>query len=240
MAAVHGKSARIYCNEFDVSGYLNAAGTSVTVETADKTTFGDEWKEYEPGQQAATFSAGGNHDADLTELDDILGTGGQVVTYCPGGASTIGDPARLVSLISTSLSTSAALGGVVAVAWDGTADTSVGIGYVLHPLGEDTNTTTGATRDDAAATTTGWMAHLHVTGPVDGGSWVVKLQDSADGSSWSDVTGGAFAAATGVTAERLTSASGATLRRYVRYVATRTGGSAGQGITFALALARNV
>jgi hypothetical protein len=43
-----------------------------------------------------------------------------------------------------------------------------------------------------------------------------------------------------VTSQRLTSAAGATLRRYVRYTATRTGGSVGNGITFALAYSRNL
>jgi hypothetical protein len=241
MAPVHGRHARIYVNEIDASGFLNSASITATGDTAEITAFGDTWKEHIAGQSSATFSAQGHHDADLLELDANLGTGGQVVTYCPGGASAIGDLARLVSLISTTVSTSAPVGGVVALGWDGMADTSVGAGWVLHPNGEDTNNTTGASRDDAAATATGWQAHLHVTGPVDGGSWVIKLQDSANNSDWDDVTGGAFTAATDVTSQRLVSAAATTaLRRYVRYVATRTGGSAGNGITFQLSYARNV
>jgi len=55
-----------------------------------------------------------------------------------------------------------------------------------------------------------------------------------------DVTGGAFTTAAAATQQRLLSASGATLRRYVRCVATRTGGAVGDRITFALAIARNI
>jgi hypothetical protein len=82
---------------------------------------------------------------------------------------------------------------------------------------------------------------LHVTAvDAGGGSWVIKLEDSANGSDWTDVSAGAFAAKTAVGAERLRSAaSTTTLRRYVRYTATRTGGSAGEGITFFVAYARN-
>jgi hypothetical protein len=55
-----------------------------------------------------------------------------------------------------------------------------------------------------------------------------------------DVTGGAFTAATTATSQRLLSATSTTaLRRYVRYVATRTGGAGGDGITFGLAYSRN-
>jgi hypothetical protein len=117
----------------------------------------------------------------------------------------------------------------------------IGFGDILHILTEDTNTTTGATKDDTAATATGWIAHLHVTA-VDAGSWVVKLED-ASASNFSDgavVTDGTFTAATGATSQRLVSAAETTaLRRYVRYVATRTGGAGGDGITFALAYSRN-
>ena len=59
-------------------------------------------------------------------------------------------------------------------------------------------------------------------------------------SNWLDVSAGAFAAVTARDYGRLLSASSTTaLRRYVRYNATRTGGSAGDGITFALAIARS-
>ena len=164
-----------------------------------------------------------------------------VLTYAPAGGAAIGDLARLVSVVDTAYAESSPVGGVVALKASFTADGVVGMGYMLHPLGEDTNNTTGANRDDAAATATGWTAHLHVIA-VDGGSWVVKLVDASasDFSDVADVTGGAFTAATGATSQRLRGAASTTaLRRYVRYVATRTGGSAGDGITFALALARN-
>lgn len=239
MAFKHGRSTAVWYGQYDMGAYLNTASLQGSGDTADTTTFSNVgWKTSIAGTLSASVSMGGFADADFTALDSILGSGGGVLTYCPAGALAIGDRARLVSVITSALVRSAPVGGVVALGWDVQADSAVGIGDVLHILSKDTNTTTGASKDDAAATTTGWIAHVHVTS-VDGGSWVIKLQDSADSSSWSDVTGAAFTAATGATAERLVSASGATLRRYVRYVATRTGGSAGQGITFALAYARN-
>lgn len=241
MATLQGKNTKVWFNEHDLGPYLSSIGFTGTRETADSTTFGSGGnKEFVAGVRATTVAAAGFHDADLTEIDDAFDSGDGLLTWSPGAGSAIGDRAYLASIIGTSLSRSAPAGGVVAIAWDTMADTVTGLGQVLHPKGEDTNTTTGASKDDGAATQTGWQAHLHVFGPVDGGSWEIKLQDSANNSAWADVTGGAFAAVTGAASERLVSAAATTeLRRYVRYVATRTGGSSGDGITFALAYSRN-
>jgi hypothetical protein len=126
----------------------------------------------------------------------------------------------------------------VAVSLEAICDANVAVGTVLHPYGEDTNTTTGATRDEGAATSGGFMAHLHVFA-VDGGTWDIGIQDSANGSTWADVNYGTAVSITAPMAVRLHDPSvTATLRRYVRYTASRTGGTAGDGITFALAYAR--
>jgi hypothetical protein len=235
---IHGSRGSVYWNSTAVHAYLNGAGMDVSIDNADVTVLQQGWRENLKGLASGTLSFAGFVDAAQKEvLYDQLGTNGGVLTYCPGGDSAVGDRARLVSATSTSLGSSSTLDDAVALAWDVTSQTYIAFGDVLHPFGEDTNTTTGTGKDDAAQTTTGWVAHLHVT-LVDGGSWVVKLQDSADNSNWLDVSGGAFTAATGATSQRLASASGATLRRYVRYVATRTGGSAGNGITFHLSYSR--
>lgn len=240
MAFTHGKNTSVWWNSADLSGYLDSAGISIDVDTAETTTFGKNWKTHLAGTIGASIPFTGKYDATAgSAIEGQLATDAGVLTYSPGGGSTIGDRARLASVTSTNYAESAPVGDVVTFQWTAMAETVVGLGYVLHPMGTDTNTTTGAERDDTAATTTGWTAHLHVTA-VTGGSWVVKIQDAAVSNTYSDVSGGAFTAATGATSQRLSSASGATLRRYVRYVATRTGGTAGDSITFGLAIARQV
>lgn len=237
--AVHGKNTTVLFNSTDLSGYLNATDYSSDVDMSDVSTYGMGWKAFMAGLSDATVGFGGFYDPTLTALNSAIAVDSGVLTYSPGGGASIGDGARLVLVSGSSLTFSSPVGDVVAMGWDVQSEATVGIGQVLHPLGVDTNTTTGAEKDDTAATTTGWMAHLHVTA-VSGGSWEVKLQDAAVTNTYSDVSGGAFTAATGATQQRLSSASGATLRRFVRYVATRTGGSAGDTITFALAYSRNV
>src|SRR3990167_376315 len=242
MAFVHGKSTAVYLDAINLSAFLNAADFSVDVDTADTTTFSSSWKTALVGSQAAKAEFGGLYDPTDTTLVDTIGdeyalTGG-VLTVAPAGAAAIGDRCRLMSIASTTYTESSPVGGVVMVKWSVLASAAVGFGDILHPLAEDTNTTTGADKDDTSPTSTGWLAHLHVTA-ADGGSWGVKLQDAAT-TDWTDVSGGAFAAVTGADTERLLSATTTSdLRRHVRYVATRTGGSAGDGITFALGYARN-
>jgi len=236
---VHGKNTSVYLGAIDLSGYLDSMDLSADADFADTTTFKATWKAGLVGVVGAKVDYTGLYDPGEVQLGQLITSETpNVLTYCPGGDAAIGDRARLVNARETQWSNGAPVGGVVNIKGSFTSDGIVGIGDVLHPLGEDTNTTTGAEKDDAAATTTAWTAHLHVI-LVDGGSWVVKLQDAASSGSYSDLTGGAFTAATGATAERLQGAAGSTLRRYVRYVATRTGGSAGDGITFALAYSRN-
>jgi hypothetical protein len=239
MSFVHGKSTQVLVGAVDLSTYLNSMDLSADADTADTTTFQATWKSALTGAVGAKVDFGGLYDPDEASLPTLFLTllpG--VLSWCPTGGAAIGDPARLVSAIEVAYGESVPVGGVVAVKGSFLADGTVGFAYVLHPLAEDTNTTTGADRDDAAATQTGWTAHLHVTA-VDAGSWVVKLQDAAT-TDWTDVTDGAFTAATTATSQRLQSAAITTeLRRHVRYVATRTGGSAGDGVTFFLAYSRN-
>lgn len=85
----------------------------------------------------------------------------------------------------------------------------------------DTTATNGASLDGLAATSFGAQAYLHVFS-VTGTSVTVKLQDSADNSTFADITGAAFIAATTSGAQRLALTAGSTVRRYVRAVTTGT------------------
>jgi len=243
MPFLYGNKSSVYLGGLDLSPYLNAADWSTEQDTAETTAFGASWKSYIAGVQGSKASFSGFYDPTMLDIETTLGvdwsltTG--VLTYCPRG-STIGDDARLMSISTASYAQSSPVGGVIAVKWEPATSAAVGFGKVLHPMGADTNTTTGAGKDDAAQTTTGWSAHLHVTGITGGGTWVIKLQDSTADSGYGDVTGGAFTATGAKSSQRLVSATNTTaLKRWVKYVATRTGGTAGDTITFHLSYARN-
>jgi hypothetical protein len=238
MAFIHGKNAEVWLDAAAISAYLSSVALNVACDTADVTTFGKTFHVFIPGPASATVDAAGF-------FDDVFSTtpptniqnAGNVLTIGPGGLSTINQPARLVSAQETAYNETAPEDGAVAFTLGVKATDAVGFGFVLHTRSVDTGTTTGASLDGLAATATGWHAHLHVTA-VSSGSWVVKLQDSADNSSWADVASGAFAAVTTGAAQRLSQGSPTAMRRYLRYVATVTGGST-PTITFGLAVSRN-
>lgn len=73
----------------------------------------------------------------------------------------------------------------------------------------------GTAVDGGASTSHGFAAYLHVIS-LASGTATVAIQDSADNSSFSAVTGGGFTAATGATKQRIQTATNGTVRRYVR------------------------
>ena len=244
MPKLHGRNTTVLLGSVNLSPYLDSLDVAADTATAETTTFGATWASALAGAASAKVDVSGYYDPAQSTLSTLLLSGVPgVLTGCPGGGAAIGDSARLVSALDVGFSESSPVGGVVAIKASFQADGVLGFGYMLHPLAEDTNTTTGATRDDLASTSTGWTCHLHVTAvDAGGGSWVIKIVDAsaANMSDVADLSGASFTAATGVTSQRLRGATAtATVRQYVRYVATRTGGGAGEGITFALAFSRN-
>lgn len=101
----------------------------------------------------------------------------------------------------------------------------------------DSTATAPATGVDFTDVSTafGWQAFLHVFA-VTGTSVTVTIQDSADNSSFTNLTGGAFTAATGVTSQRLQGGRTATVRRYLKVNTTGTFSNA----VFAVSFTRNI
>jgi hypothetical protein len=88
----------------------------------------------------------------------------------------------------------------------------------------DTAATNGSSLDTAQSLSFGGQAYLQVTA-FTGTDVTVKIQDSADNSSWADVTGLGFTQVTAAhTSQRLALSNTSTMRRYVRAVTVTTGG----------------
>jgi hypothetical protein len=83
----------------------------------------------------------------------------------------------------------------------------------------------------ATSSVQGWQAYLQVTA-FSGTSVTVTVQDSADNATFLPLTGGAFTAATAIGGQRIASASGATVRRYVRIATSGTFTSATFAVVF--------
>jgi hypothetical protein len=101
----------------------------------------------------------------------------------------------------------------------------------------DTTATNGAGVDLLASTAFGLQAYLQVFS-FTGTSVTVKLQESSDNGgadAWADVTGGGFVAATARGTQRIQTARGLTVERYLRAVTTGTFTSA----VFAVLVVKN-
>jgi hypothetical protein len=101
----------------------------------------------------------------------------------------------------------------------------------------DTGATNGTAIDTTASADFGAQAYLQAFA-MSGTDVTVKIQDSADNVSFTDVTGLSFTQLTaGRTAERLATANTATIRRYIRVATVTTGGFS--SLAFAVVINKN-
>jgi hypothetical protein len=246
---VHGKSSKVYVDEFDLSGYFNAADTSITNTTEDTTAFGSSSKTYLLGLQDGTVSLSGMWSADTDgsdeELQAILGATTTPLLTIAEDAGTIGNRAIVAKAHETSYAISNPVTGVSAVSADFQSSTG-GTTNVTHAISAGVQLTTGASIafgslgdlasvDNAASSANGGIGVLHVpTNTVAGGATTIKVQHSADDSSWADLITFSSVAAATATSEMV--AVSGTVNRYLRATASTAGGSG--SITFAITFAR--
>jgi hypothetical protein len=227
------------CGDFSFSSYITDWSESGTVDMLDVTvpTSPSHAKAFIPGQTMSTLSLKGLLDLDGTadaQYDQIKdwfeGATSEAVTYGPSGL-TLGSEVILSSGLVTKAEISAATTSPVTFSLDVQNSGLLGRGVSLHDLSAETADTSGTGVDGGAASTTGAIAHLHVTAFSGLSSAVVIVEDSANNSTWATI--GTFTTVAGLTQERITIAG--TVRRYTRYSVDVTGTGS---ITFAAALAR--
>jgi hypothetical protein len=161
-----------------------------------------------------------------------LPTTDALVTYARG--TTLGNPAACCLAKEVGYDPTRAADGMLTFNTSAQAN-----GYGLEwgdqltaGLRTDTAGTNGTGVDGTASTSFGWQAYLQVTG-FTGTSVTVTLEDSADNVSFASFTGSAFAAASAIGAQRISSTSRtATVRRYVRAVTSGTFSSATFNVVF--------
>lgn len=161
-----------------------------------------------------------------------------IVTYCR--ASTLGNPsACCVTKQLNYDGTRAADGMYTFDAEQPSNGYGVEWGKQLTAfLRTDTGATNGTGVDFGTGSTSfGLQAYLQVTA-FDGTDITIKLQESSDngsGDAFADVTGGAFTTVTGITTQRIATATNLTVERYLRVVTSGTFNS----VTFHVMVNRN-
>lgn len=218
----HGRNAELWLNGVDVSGYFEAATWNVKMETAKATTFKAAWKSFIAGDAYAWLTANGYYDSgDADKVRDTLQAAVGQLTYLPAGGVAIGDLARLLNINSSAYQNTSRIKDAVGMAWTAQATAPVGIGNVLHVMQSEalgTITGTGSDLGTGVLSTTGAVAHLHVTAVSSAVASSFKLQDSTTlGGAYTDIASGAFVNVTAVGSQRLVIPG--TIRGFVRAVA---------------------
>jgi len=222
MAFQHGSKAKIYGNGYNLSTYLRNIQAPFTVDTAETSTFGNLFKTYTPGLTDGSLSMDGIYDGATSAVDEIFNnalastTNDQFTVLVQGdGYGTFGFG---FDSVTTNYQVTAGIGDVSQVTLQGQNNVGKERGVTIHPLTQETVDYAGNTQDvdlTTASTTTGWSAYLHITQAA-ATMTAVTIQDSADGTTFANLTGGAFTTLTANSSQRLVSAKGATVRRYLQ------------------------
>lgn len=226
MAKQTGIPSKLWIDALDASGDIGAINAiNSSRAQLDVTSIQDDFMARLPGIGDASlsftsyFNTAGAH-AQLR----AMGTSNKIITAALG----TGIGAAAATMVGPEISYSTVRGADGSLVSTTEANSNNGQGNEWGSLGANqtfASAGSAATLDGAAATTTGAAAVLHLTS-IASGTATFKVQDSSDDSSYTDVTGLAFTAASAGTAQRVSTAAGATLRRYVKVVATGTFGTA--------------
>ena len=240
MAKQGGLGARLLTGGYDISGDVQAidtiSGNKALLDVTDITQSAhSRITGLRDGSMAFTlfFDAANAHPV----LKTLPSADTQVMALLPTLA--IGAPAACLNAKQVNYDPTRGADGALTLKTDAQGN-SFGLEWAVTltaGLRTDTAATNGTSLDNAASTAFGAQAYMQCTA-FTGTDVTVKVQDSADNSSWADVTGLTFTQITAAPAsQRLATANNATIRRYLRAVTVTSGGVT--SVTFAVAINRN-
>lgn len=234
MAKESGLGDRLYFHGWDGSGDIGAV-QSVKGERADLVVTGLDKSAVERIQGVANAEisfngffnpstvAVGGADAQHAILS-VRPTTDRIVSYVHG--TTLGNPVATIQAKQIDYAQNRAADGAMTFTVQTRTSGSPLDWGVQYTAGKVTHAsaTNGTSIDGSAATSFGATAYQHVFS-VATGTVIGRFEDSADNVSFAAITGLTFAGvatAGAPTAERLTTAALANVRRYVRYASTGT------------------
>ena len=245
---VHGKDTAVYIDEFDLSSYFTETSFSQENDTAETTAFGDTNKTFIVGLRNGTLSMSGLWSADTDgsdeELQALLGNATTPVITVREGAAAIGSGAIIAQADETSYAITSPVTDVHTISAEFQC-TPNQVSNLTFALAGGVQLTAGASIahgslgnlssvDNSASSANGGAGTLHVPTNTVNGNTTIKIQHSANDSSWADLISFTVVGSTAKTSE-IKAVSG-TVNRYLRATAS-TAGSSGS-ITFMVAFAR--
>lgn len=229
-----GRNLAIWADGYDISGNGNEVKIKRDAAKIDATVFGDHFSYDLAGIQKASLEFKGFYAAGYNFLDQIVNqrfgqtTDVQTLTMPAGPGVSLG-PAIMMPSVITKYDVDVKLKGAVDIDAEFDARGFLDQGFILvNPIAPLTVTGTGTALDNTltgGATAGGWAAQLHVstvTGTTP--SLAMKLQGSPDGTTWTDLPGGAFNAVTASNnGQRLVMPNGTAVPAMIRANYTITG-----------------
>ena len=207
----------------------------------DVTCFGTAAQTFsDAGERMGKFSFSGYYDdATLGSNAALTGNVASFLPLCVGVAgNAVGQPFTGTTGAEQTTNRTAAIGKMTHISADMVYSGESDEGQIQFPLGAISGATTNSASIDFGSTSSanGLVAYLQVPALTLGSATnlAVTMQDSADNSSWANITGGAFTViASSITttpvAQRLVISG--TIRRYTRAVLTFTTSSTGASAT---------
>jgi hypothetical protein len=219
----HGKNTTVNFSSYDLSTYLTSQSNSNAVETVETTTFGSANKTYKLGLQEGTVSFEGLWAGDTSGIDEVFaaalgGATPKVITVGIEG-SAIGRRAILAYTNQTSYEIKGAIADLVTISAQAQVTGSVdGLdrGVLLASSQVISATVANSSVDNTASSANGGVAHLHVPVNSRNGAVTVKVQHSANNSTWVDLVTFTPTTNGAITSERIEVAAGTTVNRYIR------------------------
>jgi hypothetical protein len=227
MGKTAGRFSAIYYAGYDLSGYSNQFDFALEFAEDDTTGFGDGCENSIPDEPGGSVAITVFMDPGTDKSHDALSTPGAYTDKClcillgQNAIPTVGDPAlaMLCKHFSYNVKNArkSAVMADVAMKSAGKLPDVNGVVLINTTI---TNTTTGTSVDNGAASTNGGAGYLQILTPTSTDTYVIKVQHSTDGSAWVDLI--TFSANGGLRTSEQQEVTG-NVYRYIRVLATRTG-----------------
>jgi hypothetical protein len=235
----HGKNVNVFLDEYDFSTYFNSVSASTSIDTAETSAFGTSAKSYVVGHRDGTVSLSGMFESTTSVGTDqffanALGSATKIkVIVAPEGHSN-GAGAILLQADDTSYEVSSAIADIVQASAEFQSTDAVEHGKILSSGSTVTATGNGTGVDNTTSSLNGGAGFLSVPVNTRNGTIAVKIQHSADNSTFADLVTFTTVTSTQKTSQRVEVASGTTVNRYLRvnYTVAGSTGSATPVVAF--------
>jgi hypothetical protein len=178
----HGKSNRLFLNQYHISDYFRGSAITNSREALDSTSYGDDDRAFTPGHDDATWSAEGFFRKSTGEslFNAFKGAmqAAAILTQCPAGTA-LGAPAAIMQGNITAIDVPTSTTELIGLSVELQASGGARWGVVTHPDQAETAAATptdvASTIDNAASTATGYTASFHVRS-ISGAGLTIRLR----------------------------------------------------------------